>query len=47
MIKINLKELNNIAFNQKIFIRIECEPYILESKKINGWKSNDIRKTID
>jgi hypothetical protein len=32
MVKINIKELKNLAFNEKISITVECDPYKVESK---------------
>jgi hypothetical protein len=36
MIKIKLMSLNNLAFNEKLFIRVLLDPYKVESKKLSG-----------
>jgi hypothetical protein len=47
MIKVKLMSLNNLAFNQKIFIRVELGSYKVESRNLDGKKSGEIRKIID
>ena len=47
MIKLKLMRIENLATNWKLYLRITCDPYVIESKRINGYKTEAIKSKKD